>query len=89
MSGRRSGQTRSATETGPTPRLPHEHDESSDSQTGGVRPIIKQAHDDLASGKVDTDRNLPMQRAYERQKDGSTAGRNTIKNTDKGKGDRT
>lgn len=89
MSGRRSGQTRSATETGSMPRLPHEHDESSDSQTSGVRPIIKQAHDDIASGKVDTDRNLPMQQAYERQKDGSTVGKNTIKNTDKRKGDRT
>jgi len=86
---RRSGQTHSATETGSAPRLPHEHDESSDSQASEVRPIIKQAHDDLASGKVDTDRSLPMHRAYERQKEGSTAGKNTIKNTDKRKGDRT
>ena len=89
MSGRRSGQTRSATETGPKPRLPHERDESSDSQTSGVRPVIKQAHDDVASGKVDTDRNVPMQQAYERQKDGSAAGKDTIKHTDKRKGDRT
>jgi hypothetical protein len=89
VSRRRSGQTHSATETGATLRLPHEHDESSDSQASDVRPIIKQAHDDLVSGKVDTDRNLPMQQAYERQKGDSTASKNTIKNTDKRKGDRT
>ena len=53
------------------PRLPHEHDESSDSQSNGVRPVIRQAHDDLASGKVDTDRGTPAGEAYQRQKEGN------------------
>lgn len=37
------------------PRLPHEHDESHDSQKSGPRKDMKQAHDDIASGQVDTD----------------------------------
>lgn len=37
------------------PRLPHEHDESSDSQGGGVRDEMKQAHNDIVTGKQDTD----------------------------------
>ena len=66
------GHTRTTIDSEPAPRLPHEHDESSDSQNnGGVRPIIRQAHDDLASGKVDTDRGVPMDRAYQRQKTGN------------------
>jgi len=89
VSGRPPGETRSATASGAKPRLPHEHDESSDSQTSGVRPVIKQAHDDVASGKVSTDRDAPMQEAYERQKDGSTVGNDTIKNTGKRKGEST
>lgn len=38
-----------------TPRLPHERDESEDSQSSGVRPEIKQAYEDLQNGQVDTD----------------------------------
>ncbi len=68
MSTKPPGQTRTSIDKQPVPRLPHEHDESSDSQTDGVRPIIQQAHDDLASGKVDTDRGAPMDEAYQRQK---------------------
>jgi|GEM_PF-1080419 len=38
------------------PRLPHEHDESHDSQqSGGPREDIRQAARDLADGQVDTD----------------------------------
>jgi hypothetical protein len=37
------------------PRLPHERDESDDSQASPQRKKMKQAHDDLASGQVDTD----------------------------------
>ena len=85
MSERRPGETRSATSTGPKPRLPHEHDESSDSQTSGVRPVIKQAHDDVASGKVDTDRDVPMEQTYERQKEAPAVSTNARK----GKGDAT
>ena len=38
------------------PRLPHEIDESSDSQQSPPRTIIKQAFDDIEAGQVDTDR---------------------------------
>ena len=38
-----------------TPRLPHERDESSDSQTSPARDRIKQAAKDIESGQVDTD----------------------------------
>lgn len=38
------------------PRLPHEHDESADSQTQEQpRPVIQQAHDDIERGLEDTD----------------------------------
>lgn len=51
---------RSPGKTGHSPRLPHEHDESDDSQdaSGEDRPdkaVIKQAHDDIVTGKKDTD----------------------------------
>jgi hypothetical protein len=36
-------------------RLPHERDESDDSQADGPRKDIKQAFDDLNNGQVDTD----------------------------------
>ena len=38
-----------------TPRMPHERDESDDSQGSVPRDDIKQAYDDLMSGQVDTD----------------------------------
>jgi uncharacterized protein YnzC (UPF0291/DUF896 family) len=38
-----------------TPRLPHERDESEDSQASGPREDMKQAYNDLDSGQVDTD----------------------------------
>lgn len=37
------------------PRLPHEHDESADSQHSDPRKEIKQAYDDVQSGQEDTD----------------------------------
>jgi hypothetical protein len=53
-----------------TPRLPHERDESSDSQHNGEpRPLMRKAHDDIAAGRVDTDRGPPMDAAYQRQKE--------------------
>ena len=39
------------------PRLPHEHDESADSQAGGPRQVMEQARRDIESGKQDTDRH--------------------------------
>lgn len=59
--GRRSTGTRarlatdSTDEQQPNPRQPNEHDESADSQAGGPRPIIQQAHKDLVAGREDTD----------------------------------
>jgi hypothetical protein len=47
-------------------RLPHEHDESSDSQESAPREVIKRAHDDLQSGRQDTDRAAPMDELYGR-----------------------
>ena len=37
------------------PRLPHEHDESHDSQSSGPREDMRQAHWDITHGLVDTD----------------------------------
>jgi hypothetical protein len=41
------------------PRLPHDRDESADSQvkaTPGTQSIGQRAHDDVEAGRVDTDR---------------------------------
>lgn len=38
-----------------TPRMPHERDESDDSQESVPRDDIKQAYTDLQNGQVDTD----------------------------------
>ena len=38
-----------------TPRMPHERDESDDSQESGAREDMQQAYDDLQQGQVDTD----------------------------------
>ncbi|HEY0819213.1 MAG TPA: hypothetical protein VGD46_10575 [Rhizobacter sp.] len=52
------------------PRLPHERDESSDSHAEAApRPLIRQAHDDIEKGRVDTDRGTPMNETYQRQKE--------------------
>lgn len=37
------------------PRLPHERDESDDSQQGEPRDAIRQAYEDIMSGQQDTD----------------------------------
>ncbi|TAL14757.1 MAG: hypothetical protein EPO01_19225 [Aquabacterium sp.] len=50
----------------PAPRLPHEHDESGDSQVSGPREVIHQAKRDLDAGLVDTDRGPPMDEVYRR-----------------------
>lgn len=49
------------------PRLPHEHDESADSQVVGseqARVIGRAAFDDLRAGRVDTDRGPVMERLH-------------------------
>jgi hypothetical protein len=47
--------TKRPAKKGLTPRLPHERDESEDSQESGVRDDMKQAYKDLQAGQVDTD----------------------------------
>jgi len=49
------------------PRLPHERDQSSDSQEsqGGTPPEVgKRAHEDVERGLVDTDRGPVTDRVY-------------------------
>jgi hypothetical protein len=79
MADDRSGRTQ-PTQQGPrktdvpeaAPRLPHEHDESSDSQTSEEpRPVMRRAHDDLEAGRQDTDRGAPADAAYQKQKGGA------------------
>lgn len=53
------------------PRLPHERDESADSQTGDDpnapgRDIGEQAFKDVRAGRMDTDRGPVMDRLYRR-----------------------
>ena len=51
-----SGQTLPSRHGEPAPRLPHERDESSDSQTGIRDKRVEQAARDLANGQQDTGR---------------------------------
>ena len=50
-----------------SPRLPHERDESSDSQTSAPRAVMLQAHEDLERGLVDTDRGAMVDALYKEQ----------------------
>ena len=54
-----------------SPRLPHERDESLDSQQDQPRKDIKQAFDDIDEGQMDTDRRgMPGVEEVERKKPG-------------------
>jgi hypothetical protein len=58
-----------------SPRLPHERDESSDSQSSEPDAVMQQAKKDLERGLVDTDRGPVMDKLYEekvRPADGAT-----------------
>ena len=51
------------------PRLPHERDESSDSQAAGEpsgQRMGKIAHDSVRRGEVDTDKGPVLDEAYDR-----------------------
>lgn len=50
-------QVRTKSPAGPesAPRLPHERDESDDSQASGPRESMRQAYEDIEHGLVDTD----------------------------------
>jgi len=67
-----SGRTQAIIEKKSAPRLPHERDESSDSQATAPRGVMKQAHADVVSGKVDTDRGKPLDETYQKQKDSAS-----------------
>lgn len=62
------GRTAVAQDGEQAPRLPHEHDESSDSGTSAPRDVMRQAKEDLDSGKQATDRGEATDAAYQRQK---------------------
>ena len=49
----------------PSPRMPHERDESSDSGTGIADERMRLAHDDAESNKKPTDRSEATNVAYE------------------------
>lgn len=62
----KSSSTRSSVKGQPSPRLPHERDESSDSGTGAPREIMKQAAADIENGLVATDRSEQTDELYAR-----------------------
>ena len=61
----RSGQTTPHVEGALSPRLPHERDESADSQSAAPDPVIQQGHADIERGLVDTDRGPVTDQIYE------------------------
>jgi hypothetical protein len=70
VSDKRLGRTKPAQQEEPVPRMPHERDESSDSQRSmEPSPLMRKAHDDIEAGRVDTDRGKPMDETYQRQKE--------------------
>ena len=57
----------------PAPRVPHEHDESADSQSDGepsAQRTGRLGHDDLERGLVDTDKGPELERANRQLSDG-------------------
>jgi hypothetical protein len=57
----------------PKARMPHERDESADSQapdTSSTRRMGQIAHDDVVEGQPDTDKGPALDAAYEQQKGG-------------------
>ena len=57
----------------PKARMPHERDESADSQSpdaSSTRRMGQLAHDDVIEGQPDTDKGPALDAAYEKQKGG-------------------
>jgi hypothetical protein len=52
------------------PNLPHERDESADSQGGEPKKVIRRAAADLKRGQQDTDRGAQMNQVYKKLKRG-------------------
>jgi hypothetical protein len=64
------GRTEASKQKTPGPRLPHERDESADSQATVPAPaadVGAQAHEDLARGLEDTGRGPVMDEVYRRR----------------------
>jgi hypothetical protein len=61
----RKSRTQASVDGAPSPRLPHERDESSDSGTGSPSDVMHIAHDDAESDKRATDKSLETNAAYD------------------------
>jgi hypothetical protein len=64
---RERGKTKIEQDGAPVPKLPHEHDQSSDSQQnqdGAAPKVGRQALKDIERGIVDTDRGPVADRVY-------------------------
>ncbi len=66
--GNPQGETRASVDQQVLPRLPHEHDESADSQGGPPRADMQQAAKDVRRGLVDTDRGPVADSTYRKLK---------------------
>lgn len=58
----------------PVPRMPHERDESADSQAPGepsTQRMGQAAHDDLERGLVDTDKGPALDATYDKVREGA------------------
>lgn len=67
----KGGQTKVEQGGESAPRLPHEHDQSADSQAtqdGQPPEVGRRAHEDVERGSVDTDRGPVTERTYEKLK---------------------
>lgn len=61
----------------PVPRMPHERDESADSQSSdepSAKRMGRIAYDDIERGLVDTDKGPPMEETYEQLRQGAPDG---------------
>jgi hypothetical protein len=82
----RNGDTTVNQEQEKVPRLPHERDQSADSQpdtdhSGGNRATGSQAHDDVERGITDTSRGEQSDQTYNRLADREAAHRASRKHT--------
>lgn len=68
---KRQGDTRVSSDEQSSPRLPHERDESADSQNSAPRAEIEQASRDLKRGLQDTDRGPVTDSTYRKLKNDS------------------
>ena len=58
----------------PSPRMPHERDESADSQAAGEasgRSMAQKARNDLEEGRVDTDKGPALDATYDKVREGA------------------